>query len=137
MIIITKNGMGIHFGTAEIAAIGRATKGVKAIKLDEDNEVLIGLPVYNNNDNVLIATVEGLGKKLKIEDIPVQGRGGKGVIVSKNIIAGATLCNNNDNIFITGNHNSICINAAEIPVLGRTSAGNIIIKDTIKSITKI
>ena len=137
MIVVTKKGMGIHFETKDIAAIGRATKGVKAIKLDEDDEVLIGLPIYNSNDNILIATIEGLGKKIKIEDIPVQGRGGKGVIISKNIIAGATLCNNNDNIFITGNHNFICISASEIPILGRTAAGNIIIKDIIKSITKI
>ena len=50
MIIITKKGQCIHIDTKDVSAIGRATSGIKAIKLAEDDEVLVGLPIKNNAD---------------------------------------------------------------------------------------
>ena len=137
IILVTKNGMGIHFESKDIAAIGRVTKGVKAIKLDDEDEVLNGVIVKSKDDTLLTVTKNGIGKRIKMNDLPIQGRGGKGVIISKNEIAGTTICGNNDNIFVVGYHNSLCLNSSEIPVLGRTAAGNILIKDSVQSVTRI
>ena len=122
VIVLTKNGMSIKFGTKDIAPIGRIAAGVKAIKLKEGDEVLVGLPVSQNND-VSIFTMSGLGKRVKTSDIPMQNRGGVGVIISENKVSGGALVDDSDSLLIIGRPNSICIEAKGISVMGRTAAG--------------
>lgn len=142
IIVITKEGMSIHFTTADINPIGRATSGVKSIKLDDGDEVLIGLPIHKKTDHIAIITTKGLGKKVTLEEFPLQGRGGKGVYAHKpsemtGKIAGAAMVDNEDNILVVGKPNSICISAEDMPTTGRAAAGNIIIKNEVKHIVKI
>jgi DNA gyrase subunit A len=122
VIVFTKNGMGIRFSTKDITPIGRVASGVKAIKLKEGDEVLVGLPISPNND-VAIFTNSGLGKRVKASDFPIQGRGGIGVIASEIPVAGSALVDDNDHLLIIGRPNSICIDTKSISVLGRTAAG--------------
>ena len=142
MIIITKQGQSIHFETKDIAAIGRVTAGVKAIKLAEDDEVLVGLPIKNNEDTVAVFAENGQAKKTALSEFPIQGRGGKGVVVYKanpgtGAIIGAAMVNDEDNILLIGK-NSICISAQEVPLLGRAATGNIMIKNgKISSVVKL
>lgn len=137
MIVVTKQGMSIHFETKDIAAIGRVTAGVKAIKLADKDEVIIGLPVKNTKSTIAIFGENGNAKKTKIDELPTQGRAGKGLIIYKGIIAGAAMVTDEDNLLLIGNH-SICIPATDIPLLSRTTSGNIMIKDSkINSIVKI
>ena len=142
MVLITKKGYSIHFETKEIAAIGRVTAGVKAIKLSENDEVLVGLPIRNNKDTIAIFSEYGCGKKTPIEEFSVQARAGKGIVAYKvtpatgNVI-GAAMINNEDNILLVGK-TSICIAATDIPLLGRAAIGNVMIKQgQLNSITKI
>ena len=142
MVLITKKGYSIHFETKEIAAIGRVTAGVKAIKLSENDEVLVGLPIRNNKDTIAIFSEYGCGKKTPIEEFSIQARAGKGVVAYKvtpatgNVI-GAAMINNEDNILLVGK-TSICIAATDIPLLGRAAIGNVMIKQgQLNSITKI
>jgi DNA gyrase subunit A len=142
VVIVTKKGMSIHFSTKDIAAIGRVTSGVKAIKLDADDEVVIGLPIHKYSDNLAIFTTSGLGKKVSLEEIPYQGRSGKGVIVYKTSnstgeIAGAAMIDKDDNILLVGKPGSICISANDIPLLNRASLGNIMLKGKINSVVKL
>lgn len=137
-LIITKQGMSIRFETKDIAPIGRVTAGVKSIKLNEGDEVLIGLPIKHKTDMLATFGVNGMGRKTSLEEFPVQGRGGKGLKVGSGEVCGAALISDDDNILIIGKPNSICINATEIPALGRVSMGNIMIKNSIiKGIIKI
>ena len=123
VIVFTKNGMCIRFGTKDIAPIGRIAAGVKAIKLKENDEVLVGLPVSKNND-VAIFTTRGLGKRVKVSEFPVQGRGGVGVYAAnESSIAGVCMVDDTDNILIIGNPSSICIEAKEVSTQGRSTAG--------------
>ena len=133
MVIVTKKGMSIRFGTKDISAIGRVTAGVKAIKLGEDDEVLVGLPIRNEKDTVAIFTALGSAKRTEISEFPAQGRGGKGVVVYKATpgtgeVIGAAMVTTEDNVLLVGK-TSICISAQDIPVLGRQATGNIMIKN--------
>ena len=133
MIIVTKKGMSIHFETKDIASIGRVTAGVKAIKLADDDEVLVGLPVRNNDDTVAVFSSLGCAKRTEISEFPLQGRGGKGVVIYKATpgtgeVIGAAMVSNEDNVLLVGK-TSICISAQDIPVLGRPATGNIMIKN--------
>jgi DNA gyrase subunit A len=142
-ILITKLGLAIRFETAEISAIGRVTSGVKSVKLSENDEVLIGLPIHKTTDSLGIFTKNGCGKKVSLEEFPVQGRGGKGVKVIKDIhscgeVVGAAMLSDEDNIIINGLPNSICISAKDIPSLSRDTIGNTLIKGSIiKGVVKI
>jgi len=135
MIVITKNGMAIHFPTKDITPIGRVAAGVKAIKISDDDEVLIGLPIHKHYDCLALFTELGYGKKMTLQELPIQQRAGKGVCVYKpssltgNLI-GATMVSDEDNILLIGKPNSICISATDIPELGRVSVGNSMIKNS-------
>lgn len=137
-IVITEKGMSIHFETKSISAIGRNTIGVKSIKLDDDDLVLIGLPIKEQK-YIAIVTDTGLGKKVKITELPPQGRAGKGVYIYKGAnIAGAELVDDEDNLLVIGNPNSICISVSDLPILSRIGIGNQVIKNaTVQSIVKI
>lgn len=136
LILITKKGQSIHFITTDIKPIGRTTSGVKGIKMDEDDEIVIGLPIHNEKDKVAVFTSKGLMTQTELDEFPCQGRGGKGLMIYKpkestgNII-GALMLSEEDNILAIGRPNSICISAREVPTIKRGGAGNLMIKNSI------
>ena len=140
LVLVTRGGMGIHFSTKDIAPIGRVTAGVKGIKLAEGDTVLKGLPIHKMTDNLAIFAKVGAGKKIVLADVPEQGRGGKGVkvVTDGNEIVGAEMISKEDNLLVVGNTNNICISAEDIPLLTRSTLGNVMIKNnTIKYIVKL
>jgi len=108
MIIVTKQGMSIHFETKNNAAINRVTAGVKAIKLAEEDEVIIILPIKDSKATIAIFGENGNAKITNIDELPAKGRSGKGLIIYKATIAGASMVTNEDNLLFIGNH-SICL----------------------------
>ena len=141
ILIITRNGMSIHFESKNINPIGRVAAGVKSIKLDKDDEVIVGIPISSEENDIAIFSTKGYGKRTSIKEFTIQGRGGKGLVIYKpsasfGKIAGATTVSKNDIILLTGQPNSICIAATDLPLLTRTSFGNIMIKSNISSIVK-
>ena len=138
MILITRNGMSIRFATKTIGAIGRLAVGVKGINLAEGDEIIAALPIHKETDTVAIFAASGIGKKVLLKDFPIQTRGGKGTIASKEEVAGAAMVSDEDNILLVGSNGSICISATDVPLLNKSSNGNILIKNSrIISTTKI
>ncbi len=142
-ILMTHEGMAIKFNSSEISASGRATSGVKGITLKADDYVVSALPVRHNTDEIAIFSERGLGKKIKMDELILQKRAGKGLIVYKptdvsgKICAGA-LISDEDSILIVGTASSICISAQDVPLLSRGSLGNQLIKGTsITSVSKV
>ena len=134
VIVITKEGMSIHFPTKDISPIGRVTAGVKAIKLAEGDYVIGGYPIKDST-HIAVFSEKGLGKKVKISEMTIQARGGKGILIYKpnsgtGKVAGATLIKEGDNLLLVGRPNSIYISESDVPELSRTSMGNIMIKDS-------
>ena len=142
ILVITKNGMAIHFESKNVNPIGRVAAGVKTIKLDDNDEVVIGLPIHSDNDTIGIFSSKGYGKKTSIKEFNVQGRSGKGLLIYKPTavyghIIGAAIVEDNHSIFLAGQPNSICIAATDLPLLTRNSYGNIMVKSNISSVVKI
>ena len=140
LILISKDGMSIHFATEDIAPIGRVASGVKSIKLNEGDYVLTALPVHKETDFVALFTSGGYGKKVPISEFPIQGRVGKGVYAYKldkalGELVGAAMVSDEDNMLVMGKPNSICFSSTEIPVVGRTGQGNMMIKNS--SVVKV
>ncbi len=143
VLVITRRGLVIHFPTEDIAPIGRVTAGVKSIKLTDDDEVLIGLPIHKVTDYVAFVTKNGYIKKCRLDEFPFQLRAGKGITAYKQTsiigdIIGAAMVDDTDNFLIVGQPNSICIEAKEIPLLSRISIGNMAIKNSkVMSVVKL
>lgn len=130
LFLVTRKGIGIHFSTRDISAIGRNTSGVKGIALQEGDEVLLGLPLHSAKDTLAIFTNKGTGKRLALTEVPKQGRGGKGVKISDDVIGGAAMVDDSDSVLVLGRPNSICIPAKDIPISSRIAVGNAIIKSS-------
>ena len=137
VILITKGGYAIHFETKSINPIGRLTSGVKGIKLSENDEVENILPVHKTTDSIAIIGKDGLGKKMELSDFPLQGRGGKGVIIYKGAdIVGSEMIADEDNLLLVGDK-TLCISTKDIPMLGKTAVGNILIKGNVSKVVKL
>ena len=137
VILITKGGYAIHFETKSINPIGRLTSGVKGIKLSENDEVENILPVHKTTDSIAIIGKDGLGKKMKLSDFPLQGRGGKGIIIYKGAdIVGSEMIADEDNLLLVGDK-TLCISTKDIPMLGKTAVGNILIKGNVSKVVKL
>ncbi|HVF69753.1 MAG TPA: DNA gyrase C-terminal beta-propeller domain-containing protein, partial [Xanthomonadales bacterium] len=84
VLIVTKQGKAIKFSEAAVRPMGRATTGVRGIRIDSSDQV-IGMDVITKGDdaNLLVIMENGLGKKSPVKQFPLQGRGGQGVKVAK------------------------------------------------------
>lgn len=139
MLLVTKNGMTIRFGTAEMPISSRTAQGVKGMKLNDGDSVIAALPIVDPADYFAIVSKNGLGKKMQIDELTLQNRGGKGLLCYKGEIAGAEIIKESDNLLINGDKSSIVISGKDIPTLGRISMGNIMLKNNeqVISITQV
>ncbi len=139
MLLVTKNGMAIRFGTAEMPISSRTAQGVKGMKLNDGDSVIAVLPIVDPADYLAIVSKNGLGKKMQIDELTLQNRGGKGLLCYKGEIAGAEIIKESDNLLINGDKSSIVISGKDIPTLGRISMGNIMLKNNeqVISITQV
>ena len=143
MILLTKEGMGIKFNSMEIGATSRATIGVKGINMKEEDEIITAIPLRNNQDALALFSSNGLGKKMPNAELPLQKRGGKGLICYKPTptvghLVAAALVSDEDSLLLCGDKTGICISATEIPVLGRSTTGNQMVKgNTLISVSKV
>jgi DNA gyrase subunit A len=78
VILVTSGGKAIRFPEEEVRPMGREAAGVRGVKLGEGQE-LIALIVVGEG-HILTASEHGYGKRTPLEDFPVHGRGGQGVI---------------------------------------------------------
>ena len=138
ILLTTKNGMIIKFETKDLPLSSRIAQGVKGMNVSEDDSILTCLPIKHATDSLAVFSADGYGKKVSLNEFNTQNRGGKGVKYSNSIVAGVALVDNEDNLLVIGNKNSIRISSEELPLLTRTSLGNHIIKNNnIVSVSKI
>ena len=88
VLLITTQGKAIRFAETDLRAMGRATSGVRGIRLGEEDRV-VAMSVIKRGDTtsrgeeLLTISQKGYGKRTKLEEYPTQKRGGRGVITQK------------------------------------------------------
>ena len=140
VVLVSKSGMAIKINSTDIGATGRVSMGVKGITLKDGDEVIALLPVHNPASKLALFSVIGTGKKISLSELPIQNRGGKGLMCNKSgkDIAASCLTIDENDILIMGDTNSICISASEIPETTRGAIGNQMIKGCkIISVSKV
>jgi DNA gyrase subunit A len=84
LLLVSKRAQAIRFNATDEALrpMGRATSGVIGMRFSDSDE-LLAMEVVREGMDVLVATNGGYAKRTPIEEYPVQGRGGKGVLTAK------------------------------------------------------
>lgn len=124
VLIITKNGMSIHFPTKEINSTGRASAGVKSIGLSEGDEVIQGIVLNKSITEVFVIAENGMGKRVNVSEFSIQNRGGKGLVCYRGSkLVGVAPAADTDILLVIGKLSSICIEAKDVSVSSRETQG--------------
>ena len=104
ILIGTHLGYAVTFSENDVRAMGRTAAGVRGINLRE-NDYVVGSGVLGADDQVLVISEKGYGKRTPAAEYPVKGRGGKGIktanITEKNgPLAGVTIINSNNDVMV-------------------------------------
>ncbi len=130
-ILGTKDGMVIRYSEEDVRPMGRTAKGVKAISLRNGDE-LVGFDIINSDDedaNLLVITNDGFGKRVRIGEFRVQGRGGLGLIGTKFKTPKSKLATirivSHDDEFILATSNGVIVRqkVSDIPFQSRMATG--------------
>jgi DNA gyrase subunit A len=82
VVLITRDGMSIHFNESGVRSMGRSAAGVRGIKLEKRDEV-VALAIVVPDAKLLVAGENGIGKRTDFKEYRPQSRGGKGIITMK------------------------------------------------------
>ncbi len=131
VMLFSNAGKGIRFREADVRSMGRTAAGVRGIRLGRGQSV-IGLVVVEPEASrgcILSVTEHGYGKRTRIDEFPVQGRGGQGVIAihasdRNGEVVGAIPVIEEDEIMLVSNAGALVRTLVEqVPVLGRNTQG--------------
>jgi len=148
VMIAVRSGKAIRFHESIVRPIGRTASGVRGITLGgADDEVIGMICVQDENEDILVVSENGYGKRSKIDDYRVTNRGGKGVktinVTEKtgNLIAIKNVTDDNDLMIITQKGLTIRLAVNSISVLGRATQGVRVINlkddDRIASVARV
>ncbi len=128
IVLAKKNGRSIRFHEGKVRPMGRAATGVKGTTLVGDDEV-VGMVVVGAGATLLTVTENGFGKRSPLEDYPVKGRGGIGVINIKTtarngkVVTIQEVKDNDQMMIITKDGIVIRCPISGISVIGRNTQG--------------
>ncbi|GFG73758.1 intein-containing DNA gyrase subunit A [Mycobacterium botniense] len=130
LLLVSANGQAIRFSATDEALrpMGRATSGVQGMRFNADDR-LLSLNVVREGTYLLVATAGGFAKRTAIEEYPVQGRGGKGVLTvqydrRRGRLVGALVVDDDSELYaITSGGGVIRTAAREIRKAGRQTKG--------------
>ena len=150
IIMANKNGRAVRFNEETVRAMGRTATGVRGMKLDGDDDQVVGMIVVNDaeTENVMVVSETGYGKRSSVEDYRVTNRGGKGVktlnITEKTgrVVAIKNVNDDNDLMIINKSGITIRLAVSEVRVMGRATQGVRLINlskknDVIASVCKV
>jgi DNA gyrase subunit A len=130
LLLVSAHGQSIRFSATDdvLRPMGRATSGVLGMRFNDGDE-LLSITVVQPGLFVLVATAGGYAKRTPIDDYPVQGRGGKGVLTiqddrRRGKLVGALIVDVDDELYaITSNGGVIRTTAKEVRKAGRQTKG--------------
>ena len=143
VLLVTSNAQSIRFPETDLREQGRATRGVRGIKLKSAEDKVVAIEIVNPEEKLLIAGANGLGKRTEFDDYRVQSRGGSGIIAIKSDkVAGALSVTDEDEIMMfTLKGQAVRSPIKDVRITGRAASGvklvNLAEKDELIGISKV
>ena len=143
-----KSGKAIRFEESKTRPMGRNASGVRGITLADDSDEVIGMvSVHNFDDEILVVSENGYGKRSSIEDYRITNRGGKGVktisITEKTggLVAIKNVTDSDDLMIINKSGIAIRMSVEDLRTMGRATQGvkliNLRENDSIAAVAKV
>lgn len=131
LIMANRNGRAVRFDENAIRPMGRTATGVRGMRLDADDDAVVGMIVVNDSEteSVLVVSENGYGKRSQVEDYRKTNRGGKGVktlsITDKTgrLVAIKNVTDENDLMIINKSGITIRLAMADVRIMGRATQG--------------
>ena len=129
LLVVTSGGMAIRFDENDVRPMGRTAAGVRAIRLKDGDEVVAAVRATDEDAAVLTVTENGYGKRTRIGEYSVQGRGGQGLktyqITQKTgeIVGAKKVTGEEDILLVSDDGTIIRMEAGGISLLGRATQG--------------
>ena len=132
ILVVSRGGKAARFTAddATLRPMGRATAGVRAIKLLGDDQVLHAMVVVGNEGYVFVVTEQGYGKKTPVSDYPTKGRGTQGVgnfasgDHGRGSLVGALVVHDGDEVLLVRTSGKVVRSSAdEVEARGRLTMG--------------
>lgn len=147
LFVVTKKGMCIKFNVEDAREIGRVATGVTAIKFKyEDDEVVGGITLVDDSQEILALSQKGIGKRTDAGEYRLQSRAGKGVIVMKltsktaDMVGCVIVEADKDLMLLTSSGKMIRTDMSSIRRAGRNTSGVIVVrvegKDKVAAMSK-
>ena len=150
LIMANRNGRAVYFDESTIRTMGRTATGVRGMRLDGDDDAVVGMIVVNDADTetVMVVSETGYGKRSLVADYRRTNRGGKGVktlnITDKTgkLVAIKNVTDENDLMIINKSGIAIRLAVESFRVMGRATQGVRLINltkknDVIASVCKV
>jgi DNA gyrase subunit A len=148
VLLALKSGKAIRFEESKTRPMGRNASGVRGITLGHDKDEVIGMiTVHNFEDDILVVSENGYGKRSSLDDYRVTNRGGKGVktisVTDKTgeLVAIKNVSDSDDLMIINKSGITIRMSVEDLRVMGRATQGvrliNIKGDDSIAAVAKV
>ena len=128
VVLVTKSGLSLRFNEEQARSQGRATSGVFGIR-PRGEDCVIGLALVSDEQKLLVASENGIGKRTSFDDYRQQSRGGKGVITMKctektgQVVGAAAVADDDELMLMTTGGQSIRIRVSDVRETGRNAQG--------------
>ncbi len=130
VILITKKGKCITFKEDDVRPMGRLAAGVRAIELEDDDEV-VAMELAEKNEELFVCTSRGYGKRTSVKEYKLQSRGGKGLLTYDKskfdktgyLIGGMSVKDDDEILLINSDGVIIRVPASDVSRLSRATQG--------------
>ena len=133
IMLVSDAGKAAHFSESEVRSMGRVARGVRGIRLEE-NQSVISLIIPEEETSILTVSQNGYGKRSKSEDFRKTRRGAKGVIAMQtserngNLIGAAQVKDDDEVMLISDKGMLVRTRVSEINIIGRNTQGVTVIR---------
>ncbi|HBB90847.1 MAG: DNA gyrase subunit A [Bacteroidetes bacterium GWF2_49_14] len=148
ILMAVRSGKAIRFHESTVRAVGRTASGVRGISLSGKNDEVVGMIcIEQQNEDILVVSENGYGKRSSIQDYRITNRGGKGVktinVTDKtgNLIGIMSVTDDDDLMIINRSGITIRMVVSQLRIQGRATQGvrliNLRENDSIASVAKV
>lgn len=133
VMLMSSAGKAIRFNENDVRAMGRTARGVRGIKLPEGHNV-VSLIIPQEDSMMLLASEYGYGKRTRIDEFPVYGRGGQGVIAMQcserngKLVSAVQVFDGDEMMLISDKGTLVRSRTEEVSIVSRNTQGVRLIK---------